>query len=52
MSTKSTDHTRGIGLALARSVCERRGGRVAVHNDDGAVLTAEIPMTHSAAIRG
>lgn len=48
VSTKSTDRTRGIGLALARNVCERRGGHVAVHNDDGAVFTAEIPTGHGA----
>jgi two-component system, CitB family, sensor kinase len=51
VSTKSADHTRGIGLALARTVCERRGGRVAVHNDDGAVFTAEIPISHHARTR-
>ncbi|GAA1652690.1 ATPase [Mycolicibacterium murale] len=52
VSTKSADQTRGIGLALARSVCERRGGRVAVHNDDGAVFTAEIPVSRHARTAG
>jgi two-component system CitB family sensor kinase len=34
----------GIGLALIRMVCARRGGQVSVHNDDGAVFTAELPV--------
>ena len=34
VSTKTTEGTRGIGLALARAVCEQRGGHVEVHNDD------------------
>jgi two-component system, CitB family, sensor kinase len=36
---------RGIGLALTRLVCTRRGGRVSVRNDDGAVFTAELPVS-------
>jgi sensor histidine kinase regulating citrate/malate metabolism len=40
-STKnSPDGGRGYGLALARVVCQRRGGRLTVHNDGGAVFTA------------
>src|SRR4029453_7650057 len=35
---------RGIGLALSRMVCARRGGRVSVRNDEGAVFTAELPL--------
>ncbi|MFJ7996909.1 ATP-binding protein [Streptomyces sp. NPDC096310] len=36
---------RGIGLALTRLVCTRRGGEVAVANtDDGAVFTAHMPV--------
>ncbi|MGH2813721.1 MAG: sensor histidine kinase, partial [Actinomycetota bacterium] len=35
---------RGIGLALIRMVCARRGGRVSVRNDEGAVFTAELPV--------
>ncbi|HEV3498133.1 MAG TPA: ATP-binding protein, partial [Actinomycetes bacterium] len=35
----------GIGLALIRMVCARRGGQVRVHNDDGAVFTAELPVS-------
>ncbi|MCO1654226.1 sensor histidine kinase [Pseudonocardia humida] len=39
---------RGLGLALARQVCLRRGGRITVHNDPaddaGAVFTAELPV--------
>lgn len=42
-STKnSSDGGRGYGLALARVVCQRRGGRLTVHNDGGAVFTAEL----------
>ena len=42
-STKnSPDGGRGYGLALARVVCQRRGGRLTVHNDGGAVFTAEL----------
>jgi two-component system CitB family sensor kinase len=40
---------RGIGLALIRMVCARRGGRVSVRNDDGAVFTAELPAAPGAA---
>jgi two-component system, CitB family, sensor kinase len=40
-STKnSPDGGRGYGLALARVVCQRRGGRLTVRNDGGAVFTA------------
>ena len=40
-STKnSPDGGRGYGLALARVVCQRRGGRLTVRNDHGAVFTA------------
>ena len=41
----AADGQRGIGLALIRMVCARRGGRVSVHNDDGAVFTAELPVS-------
>jgi two-component system, CitB family, sensor kinase len=34
----------GIGLALIRMVCARRGGQVNVRNDHGAVFTAELPV--------
>jgi sensor histidine kinase regulating citrate/malate metabolism len=40
---------RGIGLALIRMVCARRGGRVSVRNDHGAVFTAELPDAAEAA---
>ena len=35
---------RGLGLALTRQACVRRGGRVAVHNEGGAVFTAVLPL--------
>jgi two-component system, CitB family, sensor kinase len=41
----AADGQRGIGLALIRMVCARRGGQVRVHNDDGAVFTAELPVS-------
>jgi two-component system CitB family sensor kinase len=40
----AADGQRGIGLALIRRVCTRRGGRVSVRNDEGAVFTAELPV--------
>jgi two-component system CitB family sensor kinase len=44
----AADGRRGIGLALIRMVCTRRGGQVRVRNDDGAVFTAELPVTKEA----
>jgi two-component system CitB family sensor kinase len=41
----AADGQRGIGLALTRMVCARRGGRVSVDCDDGAVFTAELPVS-------
>ena len=41
----AADGQRGIGLALIRMVCARRGGQVRVHNDDGAMFTAELPLS-------
>jgi two-component system CitB family sensor kinase len=41
------DGRRGFGLALIRLVCTRRGGKVSVHNDDGAVFTARLPVSGS-----
>ncbi|MHA6780925.1 ATP-binding protein [Pseudonocardia saturnea] len=35
---------RGLGLALARQVCLRRGGSIGVHNDGGAVFAATLPL--------
>lgn len=48
VTSKSSDRTRGIGLALAKNVCEQRGGHVAVCNDNGAVFTADIPVAQRA----
>lgn len=43
-STKDGAAERGLGLALARLVCRRRGGDIAVRNEDGAVFTARLPV--------
>jgi sensor histidine kinase regulating citrate/malate metabolism len=43
-TTKAAEGERGLGLALARQVCLRRGGSITVHNEDGAVFTAELPV--------
>ncbi|MFS3130832.1 ATP-binding protein [Nocardioides sp. Bht2] len=44
-STKPSDASgRGVGLALVQVICLRRGGHVSVHNLDGAVFTAVLPM--------
>jgi two-component system, CitB family, sensor kinase len=40
---------RGLGLALARQACVRRGGRIEVHNEDGAVFTAVLPRARTGA---
>jgi sensor histidine kinase regulating citrate/malate metabolism len=45
----AADGQHGIGLALIRMVCARRGGQVSVRNDDGAVFTAELPVPAGAA---
>jgi len=44
-STKESEpgSSRGIGLALVRMVCTKRGGEVSVSNDDGAVFTVSLP---------
>ncbi|MDH6522911.1 two-component system CitB family sensor kinase [Streptomyces sp. SAI-135] len=40
---------RGIGLALTRLVCERRGGEIAVTNtSEGAQFTARLSVSHPA----
>ena len=48
-STKATGrgHGRGIGLALVRVVCRKRGGDVTVRNDGGAVFVATLPVRAS-----
>ncbi|MEP6693858.1 MAG: sensor histidine kinase [Chloroflexota bacterium] len=47
-TTKTGTSHQGLGLALARSVAQRRGGWVRVANDGGAVFTALIPTPPSA----
>lgn len=48
-STKVTGpgDERGIGLALVRLVCRKRGGEVTVRNDGGAVFVATLPVKTS-----
>lgn len=45
-TTKAAEHggQRGLGLALTRQACRRRGGSVEVHNAGGAVFTAVLPV--------
>lgn len=43
---------RGIGLALVRLVCRNRGGDVVVHNEDGAVFVAALPVERRARADG
>ncbi|GAA1345014.1 sensor histidine kinase [Saccharothrix algeriensis] len=44
-TTKAAEQgRRGLGLALTRQTCLRRGGCVRVHNEDGAVFTARLPV--------
>jgi len=44
-TTKAADNgPRGLGLALTRQLCHRRGGSVHVHNATGAVFTAHLPL--------
>jgi two-component system CitB family sensor kinase len=40
---------RGFGLALTWTICTRRGGRVSVRNDGGAVFSACLPLPVTAA---
>lgn len=43
-TTKATGSiSRGVGLALVRLVCARRGGQVTVHSDRGARFQATLP---------
>lgn len=48
-STKAADraHGRGIGLALVRVICRKRGGDVTVRNEGGAVFVATLPVRAS-----
>ena len=40
------DGERGIGLALTRLICRRRGGEVEIRNtDDGAEVVARMTVT-------
>ncbi|MCP3799191.1 ATP-binding protein [Allokutzneria sp. A3M-2-11 16] len=46
-TTKVAEHggQRGIGLALTRQICVRRGGEVSVRNDGGAVFSARLGLS-------
>ncbi|WP_233515029.1 sensor histidine kinase [Marinitenerispora sediminis] len=39
---------RGLGLAIIRLICRRRGGTVSVRNAGGAVFTARLPIGDAA----
>ena len=43
-STKDGAEDRGIGLALVQVICRKRGGDVTVHNENGAVFVATLPV--------
>ncbi|CAM3080003.1 sensor histidine kinase [Saccharomonospora xinjiangensis] len=49
-TTKAAEHggQRGLGLALTRQACRRRGGHVELRNDGGAVFTAVLPYATAA----
>ncbi|EHR63776.1 sensor histidine kinase [Saccharomonospora cyanea] len=49
-TTKAAEHggQRGLGLALTRQACRRRGGQVELRNDGGAVFTAVLPYASAA----
>jgi sensor histidine kinase regulating citrate/malate metabolism len=51
-TTKAAEEgERGIGLALTRLVCERRGGEIAVTNTpEGAMFTARMSVSHPAVV--
>jgi sensor histidine kinase regulating citrate/malate metabolism len=42
---------RGIGLALVRMICRKRGGEVTVSHDNGAVFVATLPLDPLAVAR-
>jgi sensor histidine kinase regulating citrate/malate metabolism len=49
-STKAAEHNgggRGLGLALARQVCLRRGGAITLRNNGGAVFDAYLPISEA-----
>jgi two-component system, CitB family, sensor kinase len=50
-STKG-DGSRGLGLALVRLVCVRRGGDVRLDADGGAVFVARLPVGAAARVGG
>jgi two-component system CitB family sensor kinase len=50
-TTKGDGSVRGFGLALTRVVCTRRGGGIAVHNENGAVFTATLPVRAKGGVR-
>lgn len=39
---------RGVGLALVRVICRKRGGDVTVRHDNGAVFVATLPLDRTA----
>jgi two-component system, CitB family, sensor kinase len=43
---------RGLGLALARQACLRRGGGITLHNDGGAVFVARLTLRAAGVVVG
>lgn len=44
VSSKSTGGSRGFGLSIVSLVVTRRGGRISVHNDNGARFEVDLPV--------
>jgi sensor histidine kinase regulating citrate/malate metabolism len=53
VSTKVSEQgsRRGVGLALVRMVCRKRGGDVTVRHEEGAVFVATLPLHPAQASR-
>ena len=54
VSTKDVEPggRRGVGLALVRVICRKRGGDITVSHDNGAVFVASLPFEPAGSPRG
>jgi sensor histidine kinase regulating citrate/malate metabolism len=54
VSTKDVEPggRRGVGLALVRVICRKRGGDITVSHDKGAVFVASLPFEPAGSPRG